>query len=147
MTKKTATVPMLMELTVHGGRWTSKSPNACADLRVRKVTNKKDWTKCNFRECSRKLSEMKVIKQRSECQEKNTLGEGHFKRYNSKGRAWDTNEGGELMVWKGAPFSPTVAYTEGRKESLETRQEKQTGARPCGILQAMLSIWISFHLN
>ena len=83
---------------------------------------------------------MKVIKQGSECQEKNRLGEGHFKRYNGKCRAWDINEGGELMVWKGAPFSPTVAYAEGRKESLESRQEKHTGARPCGILQAVLSI-------
>ena len=35
-------VPMLVELTVNGRRYTSKSTDACADFRVRKIVNKKE---------------------------------------------------------------------------------------------------------
>lgn len=43
--QKEAMVPMLVELTVSGRRYTSKSTDACADFRVRKILNLKNKTK------------------------------------------------------------------------------------------------------
>lgn len=45
VTKKSLMVPMLVELTVSGRRYTSKSTDACADFRVRKILNLKNKTK------------------------------------------------------------------------------------------------------
>lgn len=65
-------VPMLVELTVSGRRYTSKSTDACADFRVRKILNlkKKTLDQVQFQRMLKEAPEMKVLKQGSECQEK-----------------------------------------------------------------------------
>lgn len=74
--------PYAVELTVSGRRYTSKSTDACADFRVRKILNKKTLDQLQFQRMLKEAPEMKVLKQGSECQEKVILEEGHFKRYN-----------------------------------------------------------------